>query len=289
VTPPRCSDEDVSRALDALHRAPVIVSAAEWPMGLDDLDKPGLYSWWVDASGAADLAAALNQELTAGRIYAGQTGATNWPSGRVGSMTLRQRLGGNHLRGSIRGSTFRRTLGACLVEPLGLALAEAGKLTPDSERRLRSWMQTHLRVAVHPYPDRDALGDLERRVLAALDPPLNLEGMPRTVRRERLTALRRRLIEAHAPPRRSGKRPLSRDVAPTMPSAPRTTLHEEIATILRESGRPMTTAELADAVNERGIYSRRDKSWVTSFQIHGRTRNYPRLFDRDGQLVRLRS
>jgi hypothetical protein len=67
------------------------------------------------------------------------------------------------------------------------------------------------------------------------------------------------------------------------------TLHEEIATILLESSRPMTTAELADAVNERGIYSKRDKTLVTSFQIHGRTRNYPRLFDRDGQMVRLRS
>jgi hypothetical protein len=51
----------------------------------------------------------------------------------------------------------------------------------------------------------------------------------------------------------------------------------------------MTTAELADAVNERGIHSKRDKTLVTSFQIHGRTRNYPRLFDRDGQMVRLRS
>jgi HB1, ASXL, restriction endonuclease HTH domain len=288
MTPRCCSDEDVARALDALDRSPVIVSAAEWPAGLDDLDQPGLYSWWVDDSGAADLAAALDQELRAGRIYAGQTGATKWPSGRVGAMTLRQRLGGNHLRGSIRGSTFR-TLGACLVEPLDPALAAAGKLTPDSERQLSSWMQSHLRVAVHPYPDRDALRDLERRVLAGLDPPLNLEGMPRTVLRERLSALRRRLIEAHAPPRRSGTRAVSRDVAPTTQSAPRTTLHEEIATILRETGRPMTTAELADAVNERGIYTKRDKSLVTSFQIHGRTRNYPRLFDRDGQMVRLRS
>jgi hypothetical protein len=289
MTSPCCTDEDVSRALDALDRAPVIVSAAECPAGLDDLDQPGLYSWWVDQSGAADLAAALDQELRAGRIYAGQTGATKWPSGRIGSMTLRQRLRGNHLRGSIRRSTFRRTLGACLVEPLGLDLVAAGKLTPDSERQLSGWMQTHLRVAVHPYPDRDALGDLERRVLAALDPPLNLEGMPRTVLRQRLSALRRRLIDAHERPGRSGTRPVSRDIAPTTESVPRVTLHEEIATILRESGRPMTTAELVDAVNERGIYSKRDKSLVTSFQIHGRIRKYPRLFDRDGQIVRLRS
>ena len=289
MTLPSCSDEDVSRALEALERAPVIVSAAEWPTGLDDLEQPGLYSWWVDDRGAGDLATALEQELRAGRMYAGQTGATKWPSGRVGSMTLRQRLGGNHLRGSIRGSTFRRTLGACLVDPLDLALAAAGKLTPDSERQLSSWMQTHLRVAVHPYPNRNVLGDLERRVLAVLDPPLNLEGMPRTALRERLSALRRRLIEANPPPRRSGTRAVSRGVVSTTGAAARTTLHDEIVTILRETGQPMTTAELADAVNKRGIYTKRDKSPVTSFQIHGRTRNYPRLFDRDGQMVHLRS
>ena len=204
-------------------------------------------------------------------------------------MTLRQRLGGNHLRGTIRGSTFRRTLCACLVEPLGLAVGAEGKLTPDFERRLSSWMQIHLRVAVHPYPDRDALGDLEHRVLAALDPPLNLDGMPRTVVRERLSALRRRLTAADATPSRSGRRAVSRGVARTTASASHVTLHEEIATILRQNGRPMTTVELAGAVNERGIYSKRDKSPVTAFQIHGRTKNYPHLFDRDGQMVRLKS
>jgi hypothetical protein len=47
----------------------------------------------------------------------------------------------------------------------------------------------------------------------------------------------------------------------------------------------MTTAEIAAAVNDRGIYRKRDGSPVTAFQIHGRTRNYPHLFDRDGQVV----
>lgn len=38
-------------------------------------------------------------------------------------------------------------------------------------------MRQHLTVAVVPFADADALGDLERRVLTALNPPLNLDGM----------------------------------------------------------------------------------------------------------------
>jgi hypothetical protein len=84
-------------------------------------------------------------------------------------MTLRKRLGSNHLRGTIYGSTFRRTLAACLFEPLELELTAPGRLTADSERRLSVWMCEHLEVAVHPFADRDILGDLEHRVLAILD------------------------------------------------------------------------------------------------------------------------
>lgn len=66
------------------------------------------------------------------------------------------------------------------------------------------------------------------------------------------------------------------------------TLHEEIAAILRSRGNPwMTTGELAELVNSRGRYSKRDGSPVTAFQVHGRTRKYADLFDRDGSLVRL--
>lgn len=67
------------------------------------------------------------------------------------------------------------------------------------------------------------------------------------------------------------------------------TLHEEVAAILAESGRTwMSTDEIADEVNRRGIYRKRDGSAMTAFQVHGRTRNYAGLFDRDGSMVRLR-
>ena len=77
-------------------------------------------------------------------------------------------------------------------------------------------------------------------------------------------------------------------VATMTPGKAKVTLHEEIAAILRQRGGWMTTQEIADTVNERGNYVKKDGSAVTDFQIHGRTRNYPQLFERDGSRVRLR-
>lgn len=51
-------------------------------------------------------------------------------------------------------------------------------------------MRSHLQVAVHTFPDRDPLGDLEHHVLDRLDPPLNLHGMPVTPLRLLLSRLR---------------------------------------------------------------------------------------------------
>jgi hypothetical protein len=66
-------------------------------------------------------------------------------------------------------------------------------------------------------------------------------------------------------------------------------LHDEIARILRSSGKEwLTTQEIAQHVNDAGNFHKRDRSPVTAFQIHGRTKNYPKLFDRDGARVKLR-
>lgn len=65
------------------------------------------------------------------------------------------------------------------------------------------------------------------------------------------------------------------------------TLHEEIQDILRDNNNDwMTTHEIATLANERGRYHKKDGSAVTNFQIHGRTRNYPHLFEREGSRVR---
>jgi hypothetical protein len=176
----RCTAAEVQEALTALAREVVTVPARDWPGGLRHLDQAGLYSWWVDAAGAQELSAGLAYPIAEGRIYAGQAGATKWPSGKRGTRTLAGRIGANHLNGRIRGSTFRLTLAASLLEPLSLVQVTAKQIDGESEQRLSDWMRAHLAVGAMPFPERDPLGDLEHRVLVELDPPLNLEGMPRT-------------------------------------------------------------------------------------------------------------
>jgi hypothetical protein len=285
-----CSEEDVVAALQALDVAPRIVPASGWPGELEGLREAGLYSWWVDAEGAAELSEGLELPLAAARIYAGQAGATKWPSGTPSSATLESRIRSQHLGGNIYGSTSRLTLASCLVAPLGLRSVGRKRLESGGEERLTAWIEQHLSVAVYAYPNRDALESLEHRVLERLDPPLNLRGMGSTLVRARLQTCRKALLAQGA-----SSKPVSAigvgsalEPAPA-PTARGITLHEEIEDILRGLGnRWMTTRELADAVNERGRYHKRDGSKMTDFQIHGRTRNYDQLFEREGAQVRLR-
>jgi len=67
-------------------------------------------------------------------------------------------------------------------------------------------------------------------------------------------------------------------------------LHEELVAILTEAGnRWMTTDELAREVQRRGRHRKQDgTSAVSDYQVHGRTKNYETVFERDGTRVRLR-
>ena len=68
---------------------------------------------------------------------------------------------------------------------------------------------------------------------------------------------------------------------------PEITLHEEIRNILIANDNAwLTTREIAEQVNRRGRYRKKDRSEITDYQIHGRTKNYPHLFERKGSLVR---
>jgi hypothetical protein len=194
---PKWQERDAWSAVVALNEAPVLVPAREWPGDVEGLDRPGLYGWWVDEAGAADLARVIGiggrDELAAGRLVIGQAGATKWPSGRTVNDTLGQRIGETHLGGKVRMSTFRWTLAAILFDQLGLQGQAAMLLTPPSEQALSGWMREHLSIAVHPHDDRDSLEGLRRELLAMLDPPLNLRHVPATALRTRVTELRRRI------------------------------------------------------------------------------------------------
>lgn len=171
----------LTRALS--DRAQALSPEALMNRGDGPLQKPGLYSWWVDALGAAELSAGLGVAIPPGLIYAGQAGATRWPSGKRSGNTLWSRIVGMHLGGSAEFSTFRRSLAAILRPILGLH--------SEDDPRLSAWIDAHLRVIAVPVDDADRLGEIESVVLAALDPPLNLLGRQPTAIRRRLSDLRR--------------------------------------------------------------------------------------------------
>jgi len=151
--------------------------------GPNGLQVPGLYSWWADDRGAADPSRGLGLPVASGLIYAGQAGATRWPSGKRSGSTLWGQITGMHLGGGAGFSTFRRTLAAILGSTLGM--------TSEDDPQLSSWIKARLRVIAIPVPGADQLGRTEAAVLDRVDPPLNLQGRPPSPVRTRLTELRR--------------------------------------------------------------------------------------------------
>lgn len=65
------------------------------------------------------------------------------------------------------------------------------------------------------------------------------------------------------------------------------TLHEAIVIVLRNKNQRMTTKQIANELNKLGLYTKRDGSPITDYQIHGRTKNYSHLFTRDKTIVGL--
>ncbi|MEP9362191.1 DUF6884 domain-containing protein [Nocardioides sp. CN2-186] len=151
------------------------------------LRAPGLYSWWVDEAGAADLARGLAHPVEPGLIYAGLAGATR-SGGSISSNTLWGRIATMHLGKKHEFSTLRRSLGS--------VLAEASRQDVIDEGQLTAWMHAHLRVVLVPVTDVDTLDQLETAVLTELDPPLNLAKVPKTPLRLELSRLRKKYTGA---------------------------------------------------------------------------------------------
>jgi hypothetical protein len=179
ATPPPEVDDLIQRLTSD---AEAISPADFLATGATRFRSPGLYSWWVDAEGAADLAAGLGHAVEAGLIYAGLAGATR-TGGRKSKNTLWGRIHSMHLGGRHEFSTFRLSLGSVLAASTGAAEIDEPELT--------AWMHAHLRLIAVPVDDADTLGDVETTVLTELDPPLNLDKVSRDARRRRLSDLRK--------------------------------------------------------------------------------------------------
>lgn len=65
------------------------------------------------------------------------------------------------------------------------------------------------------------------------------------------------------------------------------TLHEAIEMILQEVGKPMTSRALADIVNERNLYRRKDGLPVSASQVITRVGNYDKIFVKENGKVKL--
>lgn len=180
---------ELVRALSDRDRAE---SPRTFPSDRDTTSHAGLYSWWADAEARTLIGRTLEIEMP-DLIYAGQAGATRWPSGTKSTATLATRIRGNHINGNASSSTFRLTISAVLLDPLALTVAKPGRLTSESNRAVSDWIKAHLRVAVAADPDRDTLGRIEDAVLDILDPPLNIRGRPATKSRAMLAFLRSKL------------------------------------------------------------------------------------------------
>jgi hypothetical protein len=125
----------------------------------------------------------------------------------------------------------------------------------------------------------DALERSREMIEGALaDAHAELEGIE--ARRNELLA---KIAEAEAMLRGPGSSP------PLAAGAGTLTLHDAIARVLEDNGNEwMTARELADEVDRRGLYRKRDGSKVEVNQVHARTHNYGDLFEKDGARIRLK-
>lgn len=152
------------RTIEQLIAAPTDIGQAQtltdFPSDLQVASRPGIYSWWSDETARAVIGEQLGLPIPP-LVYAGQAGATRWPSGTKSTAILASRIRGNHINGNASSSTFRLTLSALLLRPLDLTVLKPGRLAPEDRKLVSNWIKNHLRVVILPYDDRDSLSQVE--------------------------------------------------------------------------------------------------------------------------------
>ncbi|MCW2829884.1 MAG: hypothetical protein JWP31_576, partial [Aeromicrobium sp.] len=166
----------VSHYLADLRNAVPATAAAELP------DAPGLYGWFVDPIGARELNRCLMLPVRAGLVFIGQVGGSSWHSLADPVLNLRDHVTRVQLHGRARASTFRMTLATVLRDHL--------QMTSLEDPRLTEWMLEHLSITAWGTDDLGELRELEQVVVNELNPPLNVDHLPATEYRDRLTEMR---------------------------------------------------------------------------------------------------
>lgn len=180
---------DATQLIELLSNPAIAQAPRSFPQDPRMAGRAGMYVWWADDAARVALGAPLGDVLPA-LVYAGQAGATRWPSGTTSNATLKSRIRQQHIGGNAGSSTFRLTISALLVDQLQLLVVGGGRLERESNNRVSTWIAEHMRVGIAGFDDRHQLGVVEAAVVTALDPPLNLEHCSPTKARSRLTALR---------------------------------------------------------------------------------------------------
>ncbi|MBQ0085809.1 MAG: winged helix-turn-helix domain-containing protein [Prevotella sp.] len=63
-------------------------------------------------------------------------------------------------------------------------------------------------------------------------------------------------------------------------------LHEAIEQVLKANGHPMTSREIANAINAKKLYARGDGQQIPASQISARVNNHPDLYVKiDGKII----
>jgi hypothetical protein len=130
-------------------------------------------------------------------------------------------------------------------------------------------MNNALRDALKPNRDavREALADAERRLIELRAEEAELEQLIARAREEL---------------------GVEGDLVRGVPVG-RVTLHDAMVHVLRQhGGHGMTARELANGVQDTGLYRKRDGSILEPNQIHARVNRYKGLFDKNGSLITLK-
>lgn len=162
----------------ALYGAPVSPAVAR--RRPDDgglVEAPGFYAWWLvpDALPGVPPQPHPRDGTDLDLLYVGIA-----PNSAKSQRTVRSRVLDNHLGGNIGSSTFRYSLAALLMDaesfqPTMKKTEKATKyqLSREDNRRLSDWQQMSLFLTWCEQPE-PWKGKLEKRVIAAMQPPLNL-------------------------------------------------------------------------------------------------------------------